>query len=436
MPRVLAVQSRPVSRLALVVAAVVSSVVFAPMASASFPGTNGKLYYYDVVNGNFDVYSVNPDGSNRARLTTDPAFDVSAVASPDGTRIAFTSDRTGVEQVWTMDRGGGGVTQVSTDGVDERGFISRVFSWSPDGRIYYSNHDQVIVSVNPDGSGRALTGVTGFDLAVSPSGRRIAHSRPSATIGSVDLWVSDVDGGNAVRVTTNPAFTVSVNPEWSPDGARIAFSQMAPLVNRQNIGVATTTGSAVTALTTGPNDYGPQWSPDGTKIAFVDGANRTFSTVDSDGRNRTPLGASPGGPGVSMFITDWATDAPKADAAVTLTATTAPVGYVDYTIGVTNNGPSPLTSAAVVLTLPNTVTALAAPPPGCTSNARTITCTIGPLQVATATQRTIRATIGLLTIGQFTATATRTTGTPTDPRPTNDTATATCSALTSAGITC
>ena len=64
---------------------------------------------------NFDLYSINPDGTGLVRLTTGPANEVNPAWSPDGAHIVYTSDLTGVGQVYVMDADGSDQVQLTFD---------------------------------------------------------------------------------------------------------------------------------------------------------------------------------------------------------------------------------------------------------------------------------------------------------------------------------
>ena len=84
-------------------------------ARATYRGeTNGRLAFGININGNTDVYSVQPDGQDLQRLTTDPGFDACAAYSADGNRIAYCSGQGGGPvQVWTMNQDGSDKQQVT-----------------------------------------------------------------------------------------------------------------------------------------------------------------------------------------------------------------------------------------------------------------------------------------------------------------------------------
>ena len=199
------------------------------------------------------------------QLTRGPGQDTSPRWSPDGSRLAFTSTRSGSVQLYVLDTDGGEARQVGQfDGAPASP------RWSPDGRSIYVTY---AVDVDPDwrgargqepkprgprspevawklpyksdgmgymlareihlaqvdaGSGerRKLTDgpfdVLAFDP--SPNGRHLAYSRTreGRFAHATDLWVCDTDGRNH-RQLTHGISTV-VQPLWSPDGRWIVFS--------------------------------------------------------------------------------------------------------------------------------------------------------------------------------------------------------------------
>src|SRR4051794_26223402 len=91
-----------------VLAGVLGLLLAAP-ANAAFPGENGKIAFAR----DGDVWTVNPDGTNRTQLTTDPASDTEPAWSPDGQRIAFTSNRGGgTAHIWLMNADGSGQSRL------------------------------------------------------------------------------------------------------------------------------------------------------------------------------------------------------------------------------------------------------------------------------------------------------------------------------------
>jgi Tol biopolymer transport system component len=164
-----------------------------------------------------NVYVVRADGTGFGQLTTAGNNDY-ATFSPDGRKIAFVSDRTGVEQVWVMNADGSKQTQVSHSGVTE----DQVPDWSPDGkRIAFAQGDiggGRIWVMNADGSNPVqLTSGPGddFGTAWSPDGRQIAFVRDFGN-GDRSVWTMNADGSNQQRLLPIPL------TEYVPTWARSA----------------------------------------------------------------------------------------------------------------------------------------------------------------------------------------------------------------------
>ena len=178
----------------LAAAVAISATTFgARPAEAALPGQNGKIVYesLDLNTWNNEVFVMGSDGSDPTNLTNNTVYDAAPNWSPDGSKIAFSSQRDG---------GDNEVIVMASDG-----------------------SDQVNLTDNENDD---------YDPAYSPDGNRIAFSSNREEDDEIHT-INAVDGSSATRLTDGP--TLSLDPDWQP-----LLDTAPPTVSR-----ATPTGKAV-----------------------------------------------------------------------------------------------------------------------------------------------------------------------------------------------
>ena len=227
-------------------------------ALAQSSDDEGRIAFATTLEGDdkASIYVMNWDGSGLTRLTDETGNDDSPSWSPDGQRIAFSSDRDGNLGIYVMNWDGSGLTRLT----DETG--GDYFpGWSPSGQqitFQSTRHggDWDIYVMNSDGSGvtRMTRSGDNFVPSWSPDGSRIAF------VAAEDgyIYTIDADGSGETRL----AYSGDIDSlTWSPDGERIAFG--AFIDGTWGISVMNASGSGVTRIVDiGPRgSVGLSWSP-------------------------------------------------------------------------------------------------------------------------------------------------------------------------------
>ena len=196
---------------------------------------DGRIVLSARTSGNVDLWSMNPDGTDRKQLTSDAGSNTWPVSSPDGRYIVFTSNRISRfdDHIFRMNTNGGNVKQL-TNGLRE--WSPRI---SPDGKwVYYvqvrdkqpftickvpiDGGQPVVVATAPEGPGGTdIVDVSRDGRVVFEKGQIVGDHRERT------LYLVPQSGGNPIKLLTLPATTGERGKTWwrfTPDGKSFAFN--------------------------------------------------------------------------------------------------------------------------------------------------------------------------------------------------------------------
>jgi Tol biopolymer transport system component len=219
----------------------------------------------------------------RGRINVSPSL------SPDGSRIAFLSERDAFSiELFVADAGSGRVLRRLTKSVldphlQSLQFIRSAGAWSPDGRriaVATVHRGKPALAVLDAGNGRTVQRITLGDLGEiyhptwSPDGARVAFSGLAG--GMSDLFVVDLATRKTRRLTQD--LYADLQPAWSPDGRSLAFAtdRFSTELERLRYGelqiaLMDLDGSAPRVMPGADQgkNVNPQWSRDGSSLYFV-----------------------------------------------------------------------------------------------------------------------------------------------------------------------
>jgi len=198
---------------------------------------DGRWIAFDLLG---DIYRVPIAGGEAERLSGGASWEQQPRYSPDGRTIAFTSDRSGIDNIWLMDADGG-----------HRRQLTKLTETLPTGPVWL-----------PDGEWLAVK----------------RHVRNTRSLGGGEIWLYHVEGGSGVRLTEKASFTSEQNePFPSADGRWIYYSTTGPFDYNRNVyaGIFDVkrfdrhTGRIETVVGGAGGAVRPTPSHDGASLAFI-----------------------------------------------------------------------------------------------------------------------------------------------------------------------
>ena len=318
-----------------------------------------RIAFTGAPNGNNDILIMDPNGTGIVNLTNDPADDSWATWSPEGTQIAFRSDRSGNWDIWRID--------VDTDTGVASNPVNLTNSaagdhqpaWSPSGAqiAFISDADGNGDVVVMDASGAnpttwSDTSSTDDQAPVwSPDGLAVAFIRITAS--NYDLWTMGTAGAGAAPILAD--YARDWYPSWSPNGLEIAFSSNRDpgtgLADDEDVWAVAPGGSGLRSVTdvVGTDVAEASWSPDGTTLVFRHGVGiaAELATIGSDGVGMSVITSTAytvGEPSWSQFLTP-----------IAVTVSPDPVDLGSVAVGasssaaltISSTGTGPLTVSAI-----------------------------------------------------------------------------------------
>jgi TolB protein len=238
--------------------------------------------------GNKEIYTMDYDGQNQRKVTGHRSTSMSPAWTPDGRGIAYTSFFNGPPGIYLADLASGRKKPLVTSGS-----LNMTPSFAPDGEHFtfsrsVNGNVEVFTADKDGGNLRRLTNSSAIDTnpAWSPKGSQIAFT--SGRAGSPHIYMMDAEGTNQRRLTFEGTYNDGVS--WSPSGDLIAYTSRRD--GRFQIVVTNIVSLASRVLTSGPGENeSPTFSPDGRKIVFVSArtGSKQLYVMDLDGSNLRQL---------------------------------------------------------------------------------------------------------------------------------------------------
>lgn len=248
--------------------------------------TLNKIYYASDETSNFEIFTINPDGTNKTQITASQAGNqfVAGIPSGDGSQVVVGT-------------GSGTTAEIGIITISDSSYTALTNNSTEDTLLDVDRQNRRILFLsrrdgNPNlytmnfagGSIVKLTnsGADKFDARFNANGSHIIFCNSDT---DADIFSVSSNALNTVNLT--PSTTMDTSPRLRPDGSKILYQCGV------NICTMNLNGTGQVALTSGTNTQGnPEWSPNGSKIVFSEVSMTTAGDIwimDANGANKTAL---------------------------------------------------------------------------------------------------------------------------------------------------
>ena len=268
--------------------------------------TTPKILFTSGVDGNYEVFIMNPDGSEQINLTQHRANDLQAVWSPTGEKILFVSDRSrGIRDLYMMNPDGSNVRRVFKKKIENWRTDP---TWSPDGKQFayrYINWNNgefgIYIATLGEQDVEKLVD-KGTSPVWSPDGKEIAYTAyPAPGWGEVRrVSLIDIRTRKQRFILPKKAMSWQNGPSWSNTGDKLVFSwckhpfppDFNPRAdrfppewrNKETIYIVNRDGTELQQLVGEDGNYTqyPALSPNGEEVLYTQEINRQFQVFKMD----------------------------------------------------------------------------------------------------------------------------------------------------------